>query len=200
MIRRSEQINEIAKALAVAQSVIRAAAKDSVNPHFKNRYADLAAVVEAYRDPFAINGLALTQHPSADGAKVTVTSCLLHTSGQWMESDLTLTAQQNSPQSVGSAITYARRYAAMGIAGIAPDDDDGNEATRPRQTAALHPVGKPLDLYVAKPDQKKELTRLAKNRGVEARETLIAISKACEGIEMELLDAAVYEWIGENRP
>ena len=132
---RSEQINELAAALAKAQGAMEAAAKGNINPHFKSRYADLASVWEACREPLSKNGLAILQPVCADGASVTVTTILAHSSGQWISEALTMTAQQNTPQGVGSAITYGRRYGLSSMVGIAPDDDDGNAASarQPRQ-------------------------------------------------------------------
>lgn len=129
-LQRSEEIGKLAEALAKAQAGIRFAVKDATNPHFKSKYADLAAVWEACREPLSTNGLSVAQFPSAEGAKVTLTTVLMHSSGQWISQDLTMTAAQNTPQGIGSAITYARRYALSAVVGIAQDDDDGNAATR----------------------------------------------------------------------
>ncbi|MDQ3024323.1 MAG: ERF family protein, partial [bacterium] len=125
-LTRSDAVDKLAAALAKAQSTISFASKDATNPHFKSKYADLAAVWEAVRVPLSSNGLAVVQFPSADGLKVTLTTVLLHESGQWMSQDLTMMASANTPQAVGSTITYARRYALSSVAGVAQDDDDGN--------------------------------------------------------------------------
>jgi hypothetical protein len=127
-MERSEQINELVEALASAQGKIGHATKDSANPFFKSKYADLASVWEAIRGPLAEHGLSIIQCPSADGARVTITTMLAHRSGQWICSALTVTAKEDAPQAVGSAITYARRYALQSVAGVAPDDDDGEAA------------------------------------------------------------------------
>lgn len=125
----SPTIAKIAKALSLAQSKFRSAPKDSTNPHFRSKYADLASYIEACRDQLASNGLALSQGVSADGAKVTVTTTLFHESGEWIQDALTLTAVKNDPQGVGSAITYGRRYGLAALLNLAADDDDGNHAT-----------------------------------------------------------------------
>ena len=127
-MERSEQINDLAEALAAAQGKIEHAVKDSANPFFKSRYADLASVWEAIRRPLSEHGLSVIQCPSAEGPRVTITTMLVHRSGQWICSALTVTAKEDAPQAVGSAITYARRYALQSVAGVAPDDDDGEEA------------------------------------------------------------------------
>jgi hypothetical protein len=137
MIQRSEEIKELAGALSAAQGQIQHAAKDSANPFFKSSYADLASVWDAIRGPLSKNGLSVMQLPSADGPKVTITTILAHASGQWIASDLTVTSKDGTPQAVGSAITYARRYALQSVAGVAPDDDDGNGA-QGRQAAVVN--------------------------------------------------------------
>ncbi len=130
----SEQINELAAALAKAQGVMNGAAKDSANPFFKSKYADLASVWEACRKPLTENGLSIIQSPSADGVKVSIETRLLHTSGQWIAGTVTTSAKEDTPQAIGSAITYLRRYALQSFAGVAPEDDDG-EAAQGRSTA-----------------------------------------------------------------
>jgi hypothetical protein len=131
---RSASIAALAGALSKAQGQMEGAAKGNINPHFKSKYADLASVWDACREPLTKNGLAVLQPVKADGAKVTVTTILMHSSGEWIEESLTMTAQQNTPQGVGSAITYGRRYGLASMVGIAPEDDDGNAASgRPVQ-------------------------------------------------------------------
>jgi hypothetical protein len=134
----SDTINELAAALAKAQAAIKGATKDSDNPFFKSKYADLASVREACNGPLTANGLSVVQTPSTtpDG-EVSVTTLLLHTSGQWIADTLTLSPKDDGPQAMGSAITYARRYALAAFTGVAPEDDDA-EAAEGRE------VGKPL--------------------------------------------------------
>ena len=110
----STTIGNLAEALAKAQAEMDGAAKDSTNPHFRSKYADLSSIRDACR-PLAKHGLAFLQPTRAEGAHVTVTTLLVHVSGEWISEDLTLTAGQNTPQAVGSAITYGRRY---GLAAI----------------------------------------------------------------------------------
>ncbi len=131
----SPEIDKIAGALAKAQSVIENASKDAVNPHFKSKYADLAAVMEACRKPLSANEIAIVQCPSANETEMSMVTMLVHASGQFFASRLSMVPRDNSPQSAGSAITYARRYSLMAMAGIAPDDedDDGNAANGRQQ-------------------------------------------------------------------
>lgn len=124
----SEQINEIAGALAKAQGEMGGAKKDAANPFFKSKYADLASVRDACIVPLSKHGISVIQSPSAEGSIVSVVTLLAHSSGQWMRGIASCTAKDDSPQSVGSATTYLRRYALQSFAGIAPEDDDAEAA------------------------------------------------------------------------
>ena len=139
---KSEQINELATALAKAQGQMAGAKKESDNPFFKSKYADLAAVVEAIRGPFAEHGLSYVQLPTeCEGEEVAVETMLMHSSGQWITSRTVVPVTKKDAQGYGSALTYARRYGLQAIAGVAAEDDDGNAAAsakparRPREVA-----------------------------------------------------------------
>lgn len=124
-------MKQIAQAFVKAQKGFAPALKTSSNPHFKSRYADLAACVEAVIDALNSNGIALLQqtHECNDG--VVVETILLHESGEQMTGGkLHVPASKLDPQGFGSALTYARRYSLMATCGIAPEDDDGNAASR----------------------------------------------------------------------
>ena len=130
--QQSEQVAELYAALAKAQGQFRPAAKDSENPHFRSRYADLASVWEACRAPLAANGLSVMQRPSTAPDGVWLETRLCHASGQWVADAAWWPVAQRTPQAYGSAITYARRYALAALLGIAADDDDdGDAASRP---------------------------------------------------------------------
>lgn len=136
----SEQINEIAAALAKAQAEIQNASKDAKNPAFKRdgkelRYATLTSVWEACREALTKNGIAVVQCPGTNGdGSVTMTTVLMHSSGQWMRSEMVCKPMQPTAQGIGSVITYLRRYALSSMAGVAPDDDDdGNAASAPKE-------------------------------------------------------------------
>ena len=130
----SDQINELALALAKAQGALHGAVKGSENPFFKSSYADLAAVMEACREPLSANGLSYVQLPGNNGREVTVTTFLLHSSGQWMRSTVGAAPLKTDAQALGSVITYLRRYALSAIVGIAQVDDDGNAASKGKQS------------------------------------------------------------------
>jgi hypothetical protein len=122
----------IAAAFVKAQAAFGPALKSSQNPHFRSKYADLAACVEAVIEALNSNGIALVQRtlPSENG--VTVETVFIHTSGETMSSGpLHVPASKHDPQGYGSALTYARRYSLMAACGIAPEDDDGNAASKP---------------------------------------------------------------------
>jgi len=127
----SEKIENIVKALAKFQSEVTNPANTASNPYFNSRYAPLNEVLNLVRPLLTKNGLSIIQSPSFDGTNVTVTTIIFHESGEWIKLDpLTLKPDKNTPQGVGSAITYARRYALSAALGISSeDDDDGNSAS-----------------------------------------------------------------------
>ena len=134
-VRRSETIAKLATALAKAQGELRNVTRDQTakvetrtGGTYQYTYTELSTVIDSVRAVMASNGLAYFQAPGADGQDVTVTTILAHQTGEYLESSLTLRAKDALPQSVGSAITYARRYALLAAVGLAPEDDDGQAA------------------------------------------------------------------------
>lgn len=125
----SPETKQLTEALIEFQKEVGTIKKDAVNPHFKNTYASLSAIIEAIREPLIKNGLTYVQFPSGQNG---LTTRLMHTSGEWMEADFYMTPSKNDPQGSGSLITYARRYALGAILGLATEeDDDGNVASSP---------------------------------------------------------------------
>ena len=121
----------IAPAFVKAKREFGPALKKSVNPHLKNKYADLGACLEAVEDALLNNGIALMQDTSEDATGVTVETVFLHESGEQIRcGKLHVPASKQDPQGYGSALTYARRYSLMTACGIAQEDDDGNAASR----------------------------------------------------------------------
>lgn len=136
-------MKNIASALVKAQKQFSPALKTATNPHFKSKYADLSACVEAVIDALNANGIALIQktHECADG--VMVETVFVHESGETFEAGrLHVPAAKHDPQGYGSALTYCRRYSLMAACGIAPEDDDGNAASqqKPKAKAEAKPV------------------------------------------------------------
>lgn len=123
---KSENVTELSAALAKAQAGIANAAKEGTNPHFKHNYATLKSVWAVCKTPLTDNGLSVVQSPEniAETQSVQVTTTLLHKTGQWIESTITMPVKKWDCQGIGSAITYARRYALAAMVGVAPDDDD----------------------------------------------------------------------------
>ena len=125
---QSEQINELAAALSKAQASITGALKDSANPFFKSKYADLASCWDACRKQLTDNGLSVIQTTDIVSDTVVVRTTLAHSSGQWVSGILPVKTKDESPQAQGSGITYARRYALAAIVGLAQIDDDAEAA------------------------------------------------------------------------
>ncbi len=142
---QSEQINEIAMALAKAQADMGHAHKDSTNPHFKSSFASLAAVIDAVREPFANQQISFTQAMTKIDGDLVLATTLLHSSGQWLRSFTPILIEKASAQAMGSATSYARRYALSAIAGLSQTDDDGEEASKapPRGEPAKGPQPAP---------------------------------------------------------
>jgi hypothetical protein len=130
MTENSLDIGKLAGALAKAQGGITGALKDSANPFFKSKYADLAACWDACRKPLSDNGLAVIQTTEIRGEFVTIVTLLAHESGEWIRSRLPMKPKDFSPQAVGSTMTYARRYALAAMVGLAQVDDDAEAAQR----------------------------------------------------------------------
>lgn len=125
MEMQSSEVGELAAALAKAQSQMRGAVKDSTNPFFKSKYADLSSVWDACRVPLSTNGLAIVQ--TTDGREdgvIEIITTLIHSSGEWMRGRLPIRPMKQDPQSTGSAITYGRRFALASMVGVCPSDDD----------------------------------------------------------------------------
>lgn len=156
----------IATALAAAQSEMGAALKTAENPHFRSRYADLASVMAACMPALNKHGIAVIQPPCEDEHGRSVETILIHgESGEMLSCRVPLIVAKNDMQAYGSAVTYARRYGLMAMAGIAPEDDDGNAAAKGAPTA---PASISAEQFV-------ELRDLAEQAGVPAE-------KICEAV------------------
>ena len=132
-MNQSENIKDLAAALCKAQAEMTFASKDSTNPHFKSKYADLSAVWDAIREPLTNHGLSVTQLIDILNDKPVLVSILMHVSGQWIKSTIPIINSNNSSQGQGSGITYCRRYSLAALVGCVQDDDDG-EATMDRDS------------------------------------------------------------------
>ncbi len=170
MIETSETIADLAAAMAVAQTSIEGALKDSNNPHFKSKYADLSAVWSAWQKVGPANGLSVMQFPGecADG-RLAMTTLLAHKSGQWIKATLSIPLSKVDAQGYGSATTYARRYALAAAVGIAPEDDDGNAASNPKGAANDAPAKREVAPEAITDAQWMILTDLIEKTGTDAK-------------------------------
>lgn len=156
-MEHSESIAKLAAALMVFQSEVKDPSRDGENPHFRSKYVQIDGLLAAVRPILAQHCLSVVQSTGGDGQNVTITTMILHTSGEWLKTDaLTLRAQQATPQGAGSAITYGRRYSLSAALGVAwDDDDDGNAAsTPPKAEKKAAPKAKTKEEPKAKEEQK----------------------------------------------
>lgn len=134
-------MKEIAKALAAAQMEMGKALKDRSNPAFRSKYADLGNVMDACMPALNKHGIAVAQTMRDE----TVVTMFIHESGEILECPVPLILGKRDMQGLGSAVTYARRYGLMSLAGIAPEDDDGNAAVAAAPKAPKHGDEKPAE-------------------------------------------------------
>ena len=172
---QSEQINELATALVKAQAEFGAVPKGSINPFFKSKYASLPDVVAHATPVLTKNGLAVSQFIS-DGD--TLTTYLLHTSGQFIAHTMSLHLVKDDPQAQGSAVTYARRYAYLSACGLVADEDDDANATRgkvvsrPAVSSDHEALKKALSTKFETGDDRKFFIEATLGRSVEGISTL----------------------------
>jgi hypothetical protein len=158
-MEKSESISALAASLVTAQTNIKSALKDSVNPHFRSHYADLASVVTACKSALNDEGIAVVQSPEpSEPGQIKLQTVLVHKSGEWMAGTITMPLQKNDPQGYGSALTYARRYGLAAMVNVCSgEDDDGNAASGQNgKQAAPKPLPRPLPA-AAKPEPKPEV-------------------------------------------
>lgn len=145
---KSEQVNELAAALAKAQGQLEGAKKSSSNPFFKSKYADLAECWNTCREALTANEISVIQMPEEinENGRLNITTMLAHSSGQYISSTLTMTVTKLDPQAIGSAITYGRRYAFAAMVGLAQEDDDGEKAMARQEKKDKKPVESPINI------------------------------------------------------
>lgn len=128
-MRTSTEIDKISESLALAALKFKPIEKNKINPHFKTKYADLSSVIDGTRDALAEQGIFVIQSSYIDNGRLILITKLLHKSGQWLENDISLKIAQDTPQGLGSILTYSRRYGLCAILNVVGDeDDDGNMA------------------------------------------------------------------------
>lgn len=174
-VTHSDNLDQLAAALVKAQGSVKSAIRDSQNEFLKSRYADLASVWEACRDALTSNGLAVVQLPGYEPGAARLTTMLIHSSGQWIAGEggaplvgKTSRDGKEAPpdaQSMGSAITYLRRYGLAAVAGVVQEDDDAEQAVRGKPgrgkvaggdakdaSASQPPPGAPKRAQMERPD------------------------------------------------
>ncbi len=175
----SPQLNELYAALAKAQGAMEAAEKDSLNPHFKSKFANLASVWKVCRKPLSDNGLAVLQRVSTGEGEVFITTQLGHSSGQWLRDRSSWPVLQNTPQAMGSAITYGRRYTLMSLVGVVADevDDDAEGASVTSQGSRTPPERNARTTQIRQQLQGTQSAGTAFKPPPELSETWAAIKK-----------------------
>jgi len=132
---QSESIANLAKALSTVQGKLTHAKKDSANPFFKSKYADLESVWDACRDLLAGNGLAIMQFPGTYSdldKSMSLTTVLTHSSGEYISQEMSVPMSKVDAQGAGSCLSYMRRYSLAAVVGVVQADDDGNAASSPK--------------------------------------------------------------------
>lgn len=173
-MNRSETITEIAKALAKFQSEVSDPNRTKENAFLKSKYVTLDSLLQAVRPVLANNGLSFLQVPFTGADVVSVTTMLLHESGEWLESDpFTLPLMKKDPQGVGSVVTYARRYSLSSILGVAWDEDDDSQSNN--ETELIKGI-------------KHEISELAKIKGVTKENAVSYMKTTFNKSSTEFLD------------
>ncbi len=157
-MKHSDSIKEIAAALSKAQGAMAGAKKDSDNPFFKSKYADLSSVVAAIKEAFAANGLSYVQSLlTNDKQECGVETMLLHSSGEWLCGDpFYVPVSKQDAQGFGSAATYCRRYDLAAMTGVAAEDDDGNAAATAKPARPNTATQVAVDAFDALSDETKD--------------------------------------------
>lgn len=187
---KSESIKELANALCKAQSQIKGAVKDSTNPHFRSKYADLASVVDAIKEAATSVGLSWVQVMHDSDAAARVETVIMHSSGEWLSCGvLSVPVSKQDAQGMGSALTYARRYSLSAAFGVAPEDDDGNAASAAAPSMRGKGVIKPTDgaMETQDPETQKRIQAIAD--GVNVHMATDRVYDAYELITQAALDA-----------
>jgi len=173
-------ISAIAKAFVAAQKEFAPALKTATNPHFRSQYVDLAGCVEAVIDALNNHGIALVQKTHECETGIKIETIFLHESGESMSGGvLHVPADKQTPQGYGSALTYARRYSLMSACAIAPEDDDGNAATK--SMASKLPAKKSITLEIPGKDPKP---MQSDNELAEQLNKLLALIEGKEDVDV----------------
>lgn len=178
----SSETNELFSAMSKAQSGINVAVKASSNPFFKSSYANLQSIIEASRPALCKNGLSVIQQILVEGDKDYLVTMLCHSSGQWVSSQMRICPQKQDVQSLGSYITYLRRYSYAALVGVydGHEDDDGNDA--------MVEVPKKELIHYATPDQLKKICAYT-NSNQELYDSILNTYKIKDLAQLKEVDA-----------
>lgn len=200
----SQTLKEFSAAFSKFQGELKNAPKNSENPYFKNKYADLTGIIDTAKPILAKHGFSIIQGLSSEGKTATITTLLLHLSGEFIKDSLKLEAKDGSPQALGSAFTYGKRYAYAAILGMATDDDDDGNNAQPTQpeTKKENTKGEP-EKNNKKPvkteilELQKQINSLMEKSGIkkEERKTKIIELQKTFGIKGKIEEFTERDWL-----
>lgn len=169
----SENINELFTALAKAQATMKEASKDGVNPFHKSKYATLDSIWDACRDSLTNNGLSVIQTVDTVETKMVLCTILGHVSGQWIKGNMPIIIDKPTPQSLGSALTYAKRYSLAALVGISSNEDDDAESVQQQYR---------------EPKKNTNQNHLRDSEAIIDENQLSQINRACQDLPKERLE------------
>ena len=145
IMEKSESIAKLATALSIVQGKLTHAKKDSANPFFKSKYADLESVWDACRDLLATNGISIMQFPGefVNGC-MSLTTIITHSSGEYISKEMSVPVTKPDAQGAGSCLTYMRRYALAAVVGVVQADDDANSAVQSKSSNSMKTIAKDI--------------------------------------------------------
>jgi ERF superfamily protein len=200
---QTSEIKELVVALSKAQGKMEPAKFNKTNPHYKNKYADFKSCMDACRIPLSENGLSVMQYCEDIGGRLTLVTMLAHVSGQWIKSDFPLIPKNMDSQSIGSAMTYAKRYSLSCMLGIVSDDEDddgeashgrgnGQSYKQPQQNQYKAPEQKPKTVNA---EQLKNLNFFLEECGEQYKQKMIArLQKSIPGYKsLEDVSVVIYD-------
>jgi len=195
-VNKSESIKELATALSKFQAEVKNPANSANNPFFKSKYAPLNEILNGVRPVLGKYGLSILQMPGGDSQDTSITTILMHESGEWIESDpLTMKAVKNDPQGAGSVITYARRYSLSAVLGISSeDDDDANHGSGNNTADKPHLAPSQSDTKTVNDAQLKRLYAISRAHNVPESAIKAEIQKFGKASSKEL-NKAEYDTI-----
>jgi hypothetical protein len=200
MVTMSEEIGHLSAALVKAQSEVDNAVKNATNPHFRSSYANLEAVLFTVKPILAKHDLSVVQFPGYEDGVCTLSTLVLHKSGEWLQSEAGAPLDKPTAWSVGSCVTYLRRYSLASICQIAQEDDDGSAASEPSNPKPAKQT-KPTKKLTAVDDKKLLAERLGvlesilqaveEHGGVDAKHLTLGREILKDGGPLDRADKAI---------